>query len=77
VKAAELRVCVAPGENVSSVFDAVQPFLFVKSGEYRGRTVPVVVSVTNRAIKSKEAGPVLFTWNSSHQPVPGQLSIPL
>ena len=76
-KAAELRVCVTPGEKVSSVFVAVQPFLFVKSGEYRGRIVPVVVSVTNRAIKSKDTGPVLFTWNSSHQPIPGQLSIPL
>ena len=77
VNAAELTVCVAPGERLSSVFDAVQPFLFVKFGEYRGRVVPVTVSVTNKAMKSKAAGPVLFIWNSTHQPVPGQLSIPL
>ena len=75
--AAELTICVTPGEKESSVFDALQPFLFVKFGEYRGRLVPVVVSVTNKAMKSKGTGPVLFSWNSSHQPMPGQLSIPV
>jgi aerobic-type carbon monoxide dehydrogenase small subunit (CoxS/CutS family) len=77
VNGAELTVWVTPGENLSSVFDALQPFRSVKSSEYRGRIVPVVVSVTNRAMKSKDKGPVLFTWNSTHEPVPGQLSIPL
>lgn len=74
---AELRICVVPGEKLVRVINVEQPFLFVNSDDVRGRNVPVVVSVTIKAMRSKSATPVLVTSNSSHQPRLGQLSIPL
>lgn len=59
------------------VMAVAQPFLFVKSDEYRGRNVPVALSIAVSAMKLKGAAPVLLTSNSTHQPSSGQLSIPL
>ena len=70
-------ICVIPSGRSARVSVSLQPFLFVKLPESRGRSVLVTVSVPVRDIDWKLMPPVFCSLRSTHQPIFVQLSMPL
>src|SRR5688572_22582457 len=76
-KTGKLTICVLLGGRLACVFDTLHPSRLVKASERSCKTVPLTVSIKTTIMDSKDVPPVLFSWTSTHQPVPVQLSIPL